>query len=329
MTPIFDVDNKNTEKNEEKGNKQNASIPKQPNVDINQYKDLEGITMKKLNFGMWYVRNRQTLARILFYLLLTIATVFWVYFIASFSLYIFKGTKINKDIIQNLISSNLAGHQFTSSLAAQDLVISPVETIKVEGNKYNFIVKIENRNKDFWARFNFYFLVNGQKYGEAKSFILPDQSKYLLDLGQSTEDNVSTAAAVITDLNWQRINPHFIPSWKNFAAEHMNVAIEDIIFTPASGAALGKKTNFNNLKFTVANYSPYNYRDIDLTALFKSGNKIEDAFDFKVENLMSKGRTTVEKSWSGNLPSISTVDIKPQIDLFNSNNYLKFEGETQ
>ena len=55
-TQDVSVNNEEVEKKEEGSQKQNSQ-----DVDISRYKDIEGLTLKKLNWGLWYVEHKKDL----------------------------------------------------------------------------------------------------------------------------------------------------------------------------------------------------------------------------------------------------------------------------
>jgi len=56
--------------------------------------------------------------------------------------------------------------------------------LPTEENRYDFVGKITNANKDFLLKFDYYFIVNGQKTKQRSSFIYPSEAEYLLLLNQ-------------------------------------------------------------------------------------------------------------------------------------------------
>ena len=133
---------------EENKQEDNSAAPK---VDIREYKDLGGLSDKKLNFGLWIVEHKNLFRRILITLLLIIGGVSWSYTIYGFSYYFAIGRYDDEKIVNDLLAINTIEHNYLVDLSAQDLIYSPVQILKTTSDKYDLIVQIQNPNKNHWA----------------------------------------------------------------------------------------------------------------------------------------------------------------------------------
>ncbi len=292
-----------------------------------KYKDTEGLSTKKLNFGLWYVQHREQFKKTLIGLLAAVAAVFCLYGMYGFVYYIFWGMKQDRLLAYELVETSVAGHDYIVQISAKDLQIFPTEVLKSAGQKYDFIAKIKNPNQKWRSEFSYYFYSGDRQTEIFKSFILPGEEKYLVVFNQDFSGG-SAVGLAIEKIDWSRINQHKIPDWASFSRDHLNIVVKDIIFTPSSKSGLTDKINLNQLSFITINKTAYNYREVDFIVLLNSGSAVTAVNKYKLKDFMSGEERQIQTNWPGALGRVSKVEVIPEVNITDDEAYLKFEGGT-
>lgn len=291
-----------------------------------QFQDIEGVTEKKLNIGLWYVEHRSKLRLALVIFLILTAGASWAYTVYGFGYYIYRGMKEDELLVQRMVSQGAVGHEYVARIAPRDLEYSPPKILKAAERKYDFLAEVQNANEDYWAEFDYYFLSGGKEIGRSRGFILPAQSKYLMVLGQDFGFKPTDARFIIENISWRRLDRHVIADWNAFKNERLNIAVSDIRFTSARASEVSEKINLNDLKFTAANNTAYNYWDVSFSILLWSGSSMAGVNKFTLAEFMAGQNRTVEISWPGALPQISKAEVIPEVNIMDPDIYIKYEG---
>jgi hypothetical protein len=293
--------------------------------EVERYKDVEGITTKKLNFGVWYVEHREQFKKILIGFLTAVAVVSWLYTLYGFFYYAIWGMKQDRLSAYELAKTNVIGHDYIARISAKDLQISATEVLKSSSQKYDFIAKIKNPNQKWRSEFSYYFYSGDKRTETLQGFILPGEEKYLVIFNQDFSGG-SAVRLAIENIGWSRINQHKIPDWASFSAGHLNIVVKDIVFTPANKSGLTDKINLNQLGFAAINKTAYNYREVDFVVLLYSGSAVIGVNKYKLKDFMSGEERQIQANWPGALGRVSKVEVIPEVNIMDDGAYLKFEG---
>jgi hypothetical protein len=313
----------------EKLKTENKQPDERKEVDIEKYEDPEGLTIKKMELGLWLVEHRRQLLRVPVILLVLISVVTWIYAIYGFGRYLIRGMKEDRQLAYELVQSYLPGHDFFLSRSARALQYQAVQTIKAEEGKYDFVVMISNPNNNYWVEFNYFFQIGDFKFGQADSFILPGETKYLTALGREFNQQPTGAKFYINNIHWARINLHKYPDWQKYRNEHLDIAINDVKFTPAKATILTEKLNLNDLHFKVTNNTAYNYWEVYFHILLFRQNKIIGFNKYTINNFMSGQEYEVDVTWLGIFGPVDDTIIIPEINITRDDIYIKFQGEME
>lgn len=295
----------------EKNNRPDESI-------LEKYEDQGGVSLKEMNFGLWLSENRKQIRRAVVIILIIICAGLFVYSSYNYFVYIFSGRKGD-----NLTSSLLQA----SRNQVQEMEIGDLRVFK-NGEKVDLAVKLKNGNEKFFAKFQYCFLAEGQEFGCGTSFVLPQEEKYLLSLGQKNE-SVSQGGAVsleIKDVFWQRINSHQINDWGDFAFNRLNFAVSDLSFAAANRSGLSDKVNLNALNFTIKNATAYSYYEVPLNILLFNGEELVGVNQYLLNGFLAGQEENVKLSWPGDLGYVSRTDIDPDLNILDDSVYRRYQG---
>ena len=287
---------------------------------------VSGSTDKKLALGLWLIENRKRLRAALIVFLAVVAGISWSYTIYGFTYYIAKGMNEDEILARQIVQNWVAGHDYILKLAPADLIFSSPQVFKANEDKYDFLVEARNPNPRHWASFSYCFKQGEKEVDCGQSFILPEGEKVVSALAEVFKTRPTSLNFIIKEISWGRINPHQFPDWENFRDERLNLTVEGIKFTPASGSGLSEKLNLNNLEFTITNKTPYNYWEVPFNILLYRGSSIAGINRYTALELMSREKRKVEISWLGGLSASDDIKIVPEINIFEDDIYIKYEG---
>ena len=293
---------------------------------VEDYSDIEGLSTKKLNFGLWIIEHKALFKKLLFILLIAISAITWAYTIYGFAYYLAKGMEADQVLVQELISNKNISHDYLVNKSARNFSYSEVIVLKTETDKYDLVVKITNPNLNHWGNFEYCFYNLDQVVDCATSFIMPGEEKYILALAKELFDKSADISFLVNDLKWSRINLHNFPDWNKFSNEHLDINFSDINFNPASSSGLSEKLNLSSLEFKAKNNSPYNYWECIFNIIFYRGSTIVGINKYNLNEFMSGEEKLIEMSWPSHISSISDVKILPEINILADNIYIKYDG---
>jgi len=313
---------------EEKEEQDISNNQNEENIDIKDYEDPEGLTVRKMNIGLWFSKHRKHIKNILITLLAIFGVVLCIYSIYHFTYYISRGMDEDELLVRELVQTSIVGHDYILAISAQDLVYTQPTLLKIDSNKYDIFSRISNSNPKHLCHFKYCFISGGgnNEIECSENFIFPNETKYLLSLAQTLKQFPSNLQLVIRDIYWQRINLHKYPDWPDFYNQHLDIVVDNIKFQPAELSGLSEKIDLNILEFTVSNNTAYNYWDVSFNIFLYSGNKIVGINKYILQELMSKETRDIQMSWPGRLGRINSVEIVPEVDIINDNIYIEYEG---
>jgi hypothetical protein len=287
-------------------------------INLDNYKDLNGLSLRKMIFGLWLSEHRAKIIKIIIISLISISIFFFTYSTYYFIIYFLnnQSEKADNSAINSQVSS--------PRKVVNDLAIGTPQVFQ-SGSSYDFVVSIKNPNDKFSARFEYCFTSNGKNLKCDNNFILPAEEKYVFNLGQRIVD-APTLTFQIKNIAWQRIDAHKIPNWNNFASERLNLSLDGISLVLADKTAAVEKVSLDSLEFSVTNQSAYGYYEFPLNISFYRGDELIGINRYIVKNFFPNERQTVRLSWLGSLSNVSRTEIRPEVDLLNDNVYLKYQG---
>lgn len=288
---------------------------------VREYRDEAGVSTRRLEAGLWYVRHRK-----LFFILIIIILAATAAGTLGYSLYKFGAYYLveRQQQHQNYLELTSGTSLVTNkSNAGGNLTYSDVRVLPGSDGEADIIAAVTNTNARSIISFTYYFDVNGEKLGAGNDFVFPGDTKYLMAFRQKAAAN-SAANLVIENLSFRRLDLHVVGNWEQYQAERLNFLIENAVFTPGQESGLSEKITLGELSFQITNQSGYGYKTANLAILLKSGGGIAAVNRYRLDNFRSGETRSVRLSWPGRLPHIDQVDIVPDIDILDENNYLRY-----
>ncbi len=273
-----------------------------------------GISLKKLHFGLWYMRNRRLFFSLVVGFLLVVAISGWVYSFYGLGRY-FIFDQINDQ--QSIREMAETGVNLLAGRNNQPLEISPVKVLGAEQN--DFVAEINNPNERTAVYFNYSFQANGETIVQKKGFILPGQHRYLVALDQEKTPGANIELA-INQARWQKLNPREIPDWPKFLQERNNLAITDQQIGSSSSAS----QSVTRIKFNLSNRTAYGYWSVPIVLLAYQGDNLVGINELILSKLKSGETRAVNFAWP-NLKGANRLEVITNIDYLDESNYLPLE----
>jgi len=296
---------------------------KNNNVNLKRYEtDVNGLSMKTLEAGLWWSKNRQGLKIILTVILALIGIPLVIYAIYGFGDYLLYGMNADNKIMINFEKSALVGQSYFTARAIKTPILSPAGYLNDNG-KYDLYVQVSNPNAQWWASFNYCFTRTDGEKSCGSDFILPSETKYILSLAQTFANNPDDLRFSLSDLRWTKINNHDIPDWSKYQADRLNISFSNQQFIPAAANAVSEKTQLNSLSFTATNNSAYSFYEAPLTIIL-SGNFGFIYLDrYLLTDFTSNQSQNVKITWPGDIENVTGINIVPDINIMDQRVYQK------
>lgn len=277
-------------------------------------------------FSLWWVEHRDFLRRLGFALFIAFDAV----------LILFSGWHLldafaisygaEEGIVLRMVALGQEDlHSYTLATAADDLEKSEVRVISIGNNRYDFYTELLNPNREWWAEFQYSFeLVDGSSQIQ-KGFILPMQEKPITELAITSDVPLKSTDLQIEEVVWHRVDRHVVPDYETWSSDRLNIVIEDARFekeTRLDGEVYGRTT------FTVNNDTAFSYYDVGLYVFLLRGSSVVGVNRTTLSQLETGDQTDVTVNWFGTLPSVTQVQVIPELNIFDLEVYKPLTGET-
>jgi hypothetical protein len=288
-------------------------------IDLSRSKGIQDGSLRKINFGMWFLKNRRYFFMGIIGVLITGSVILYSYFFYNLYDYI-RYSAEERAALEEL--SNVATGLSPGRLAQPLEEGSPQSFF--HNDRYDFIAKVKNPNNNFFAYVRYCFFGGEEELGCSGATLFPGQEKYLILLSKDIESRPVNLELVIQRLNWERVDVRKYPDWENYYAERNNFIISDIEFEIEQPSDLSfSKTN--NLSFSIRNNSPYNYWEVPLTIILINGGNIVGVNRYIASELMSLESRDITISWSNSINFVSEVEVIPHINVLDEDNYIRYQ----
>ena len=155
---------------------------------------------------------------------------------------------------------------------------------------------------------------------------MPLESKPIVELAYDSFSRPSSADIIIENLEWNFVDPHTVPDYEAWRDERLNFPITNAEFTPeldSFDSSVGRST------FTVYNNGAFAFWEPAFYVVLYRGSNAVAVTKTSIEQFEPGDSETVEQNWFGAIPSITKIEVIPEIDLFDVLVYMPLTGETQ
>ncbi len=282
----------------------------------------EKITEDQLKLGYWFVTHKILLRRILTGVIIGIAAVFWIFSLIGFIDWAFVSGPKERANLNTTPDVKLAPG-ILASFAAQNITFTEPEVASAGIGRYDFLAQAINPNPArWWAEFEYRFVGEGLNGGSKKGFILPGETKYIVDLGVDRAFRPRNVRLEVTNLKYHRVDPHLISDFVKWRGEHFNITISNKFFNPKSAQNGG---DIGSLKFTALNNTAYGYKSLGFYGLLYRGDQMVSINYLSAENITSGESRELEMQFAEGLPTITKYEVVPEFNVFDQSGYIELK----
>lgn len=204
--------------------------------------------------------------------------------------------------------------------------LAPIQIIdrwllNVENNDYDFLAKVTNPNTDYGSPDVEYeisfFNASGAKVSQkvGSFYILPGQTKYIIDSPLKFQERINRADLVIKSADWQKLG--------SLAITGVNTVVKNSSYTQILQPGI-----FGKVGGEVLNGSDFDLNKVNISVvLFNSGNNPLAVGQTEINTFLAKTSRGFEITWFvpfvGN---VSRVDAEANTDVFENSNFLRQYG---
>lgn len=196
---------------------------------------------------------------------------------------------------------------------AQDLKIEEKYFVYGNNNQFDVMAKISNPNNQYGAgKFNYNFqlvdqsgVVLAQKNGT--SFILPGESKYVIELNLPSSTSPYTVKFDITDVEWEE--------FLEYAEPKLNIYSKDYSEEVDKGVVFGLLRN--------ESYFDFNSIEIDIVLRDADGKPLALGKN-EMRTVKSQEQRDFKLFWPYRFGGeVQNVEVKAEANVFDSDNFIK------
>lgn len=206
----------------------------------------------------------------------------------------------------------------SEKIEAADLVVEKSGAVPAGlAGKYDFYALIRNPNTVYGSKkFEYKLILKGssgeilaQKNGW--SYILPGESKYIVENNIEAEDVPSSANLEIISSQWVEFNSYY---------ERPDIKIVNKNYNEISGG-----TGFSEAKGLLKNSSPFDFDLIKIEVILKdSGGKVLALNSTEMKTVKSGEQRDFTLFWPNSFPgTVGNMEVEAQVNVFDSDTFLK------
>lgn len=268
------------------------------------------LTEKDLEKGLFFVKHRILLKRILFGIAIFIIAIIYIKFLFNFIQY-FQSS--NYYVLAQQIDYAPDWKNNHDDRAPIEPVISSIKHLSIGDKKYNLVAFIENPNKD-WAikEFEYRFVVNGEILETQKAFLNPGESRLLINLAYETKKPIKDLDIQTANWHWRRYdNDTKVVDW----------SLTDISFKPISNDLPAQ------VFWTVQNMSLFDLRKVIFQILLFNGSKLISVNEMQSSDFMSLDKKDLDSVFWYSLPRVTETQVIPLFNWIDNSNYKYLETD--
>jgi len=205
---------------------------------------------------------------------------------------------------------------------AENLQVVEKAVISAGEGKYDVLAKVANPNSQLGAaKFNYTFALRDAEgkiisKSDGSNFILPGQTKYVLAFNLAPAAKPDNLGFEISSFEWRKFSEYEEPDIAVFAKE----------FNLAGGG----EADFATLVAKLRNQSGFDFREISANIVIRDGSGVPVAVNkTNFNDVRTNEEREVNARWKNPFlvdPASSKIEIVPEVDVFENENFLKQHG---
>ena len=275
---------------------------------------VHGVTEQELGWSAWWIEHRDGVRKLAVALFAAFDAVLLLIGLWGFTDWLaFGGIKE----AQGLLQMTSAGYGQVQGLTLQEVKIGAPIVLQGATGKIDILIPVENDNPNFWAELRYHVNVGGAAQRTRTAFVLPGQSKYLAELGASS-DAGSGVEMVVESRAWHRAVTSGGLTAQQYADTRLNIHADNAAYVPSDPQATSP---VSSATFTLNNDTAFGYYDVSLLVLLERGDAIVGADVVPVDRLLPEEQKPMQVYWYQSLPQVTKVEVVPDINIYDPSVY--------
>lgn len=224
--------------------------------------------------------------------------------------YFTNTNRYNKDLF-NLVENSINWSNYRDNQKPLALKVLEVDKIKSALDTYDLVAKIENPNIVWNCQsFKYAFVIDGFVSDWQTTFILPKQNKYLFKFSYPSQTALEQVDLKIEATNWNRIKK--IDQDRIFILKDFDITDEEF----------NLKNSLAQIKFKANNQSSFSFWQVGWQIALYRNERLVSVNYVTIHNFMSGQERQISAAWNTSLVAPSRIEIIPDMDIFDENNYI-------
>jgi hypothetical protein len=282
----------------------------------------EKLSTDELKVGYWYVTHRLLIRRIAIMLLALFDAI-----CILISIYIFIDYYIisRPQVLQmhNQMTAPKMNYAYLAEAGApQGLALNFSQAFRLKSGKYDLVAEVQNINTIWQASMlKYHFEAINFSSEPRTDYILPGQTKYLMNLGLTTESAIGDVDLVIDEIKWEKVTD--FDKWRD---KVFNIQIIEPQFLAPSASGVSDQESVSRVTFKVLNDSAYNYWDVDLKVLMLRNEDLVGVNDVPLHILNSGEEKTIEFLLYDQILIPNKVTVVADVNILDPAVFKGFDG---
>lgn len=206
------------------------------------------------------------------------------------------------------------------------ILLKPIEVqlvkfLKIKDFDYDVIAKIRNPNANYGSlRVSYELRFFGQdglllNTLSAKTYILPGQTKYIIDAPVKQSEEISRVKLSIKNVKWEKLHD-FLPQNISFV-----VTKKELLFKKVPGV-------FLSLNGIIFNASDFDFGKVDIiSVLYDKDNNIVAVGKTDLRTVIARGDRAFDIKWPDEFQGwVDRTDVEIYTNVFENTNFLQKHG---
>lgn len=276
-------------------------------------------------FSSWYVNHRERLKKIGYGIFIAFDVVLLLFVAWTFfDTYVLSFAAERRAVAEVVLLGQDDLNAYTQANAANDLTNDSVTVIGIGDGKYDLVSTITNPNTQWWVEATYTFTSGSDELATGSLFLLPGDEKPAIAFQVESETVPRNVEMELSEIMWHRVDVHEVGDYDVWFTDHQNFILEDVRWSTDDSL----EDPIGRVQFEVSNDTAFSYYDVVFYVLLKRGGRIVGVNQTSLQSFDSFETQDVSLSWFGTLPAVSSVDVIPEVAIFDVEVYKPLEGET-
>lgn len=210
------------------------------------------------------------------------------------------------------------------TISLDPISIVSTQLFNINGNDYDFLVKVTNPNAEWGsgdAEYELNFFNNsGEQVSQKRNsfYVLPGQTKYILESPLKFDQPIGRVEMKIISVDWRKLDP---------------ISTNDITLVPRnySYGEIGQSNNFGKVGGSILNNSNIDLGQVSvIVLLFSNNDSIIATNKTEILTFLAKTSRGFEVTWySPFVGKVGRVEVAAYTNVFDNSNFLRQYGRPE